>query len=521
MDPSSPPPEDHVTKSTAETKPSFGQRVKRWLWQKPDNHQNAWKLITNLTPAQRLTFTAAFLGWTLDALDYFSVSLTAPAIAKDFGVEVSAVTGAITTTLMLRPIGALIFGAAADRWGRRWPLIIDIVLFSIINLASGFAPNLPTFIGLRAVFGICMGGEWGLGASLALEALPAEARGIFSGILQEGYAAGYLLATLLNYGIVAQGGKSWRALFWTGAGIGSLAIFIRVFVPESETFEKQVEARKASGVTYWQEVKTVLRTKYLRLIYMIVLMSFFNFMSHGSQDLYPSFLTKQLGYSATQQTVTSVIYNIGAIMGGTIVGYFSQYFGRKRSIIVCAIVGGAIIPLWVFAPNIASLQFGAWLMQFCVQGAWGVIPAHLTELSPPAFRGIMPGLSYQLGNLVSAASAQIEATIGEHYPVRNSDGTLKHDATGATIPDYGLTQAIFMGCVFAGVIITTAVGMEERGKDFNAHLVTNPTTGEAIGEDDIDAVHEEEGQEGVGHKERSSSDSYTDEDKRVEQIEVK
>lgn len=214
----------------------------------------------------------AFLGWTLDALDYFSVSLTATAIAKDFGVEVSAVTGAITTTLMLRPIGALIFGAAADRWGRRWPLIIDIVLFSIINLASGFAPNLPTFIGLRAVFGICMGGEWGLGASLALEALPVEARGIFSGILQEGYATGYLLATLLNYGIVSQGGKSWRALFWTGAGIGSLAILIRFFVPESETFEKTAEARKASGVTYWQEVKTVLRTKYLRLIYMVVLM---------------------------------------------------------------------------------------------------------------------------------------------------------------------------------------------------------------------------------------------------------
>lgn len=200
------------------------------------------------------------------------MSLTATKIAADFNVPVSSVTGAITTTLMLRPIGALIFGAAADRWGRRWPLLIDILLYSIINLASGFAPNLQTFIGLRAVFGICMGGEWGLGASLALESLPAEARGIFSGILQEGYATGYLLAVLLNYGIVDAGGKSWRVLFWVGASIGALAVFIRFFVPESETFEKTVEARKASGVTYWQEVKTVLRTSYLRLIYVVILM---------------------------------------------------------------------------------------------------------------------------------------------------------------------------------------------------------------------------------------------------------
>ncbi|CAM0139881.1 Carboxylic acid transporter [Umbelopsis sp. WA50703] len=511
----SPVKEEPRSASPVEEKPSWGKRIKNYLWQKPDKHENAWKLLTNLTSQQRITFTAAFLGWTLDALDYFSVSLTATKIAADFNVPVSSVTSAITTTLMLRPIGALIFGAAADKWGRRWPLLIDILLYSIINLASGFAPNLQTFIGLRAVFGICMGGEWGLGASLALESLPAEARGIFSGILQEGYATGYLLAVLLNYGIVDAGGKSWRVLFWVGASIGALAVLIRFFVPESETFEKTAEARKASGVTYWQEVKTVLRTGYLRLIYVVVLMSFFNFMSHD-----PSFLSTQLGYTGTQVTVTAVIYNIGAIVGGTIVGYYSQYFGRKRSIIVCAIVGGAIIPLWAFAPNIASLQFGAFLMQFCVQGAWGVIPAHLTELSPPAFRGIMPGLAYQLGNLVSAASSQIEATIGEHYPVRLANGEIKYDATGQPVANYALTQAIFMGCVFAGVIISTAVGKEERGKDFNAHLVTHPTTGEPIGADDIDAVRTEEGSGSGAGERRQSDQSYTDE-KHDEQIEEK
>ncbi|OAD03182.1 hypothetical protein MUCCIDRAFT_156069, partial [Mucor lusitanicus CBS 277.49] len=213
-------------------------RFKDSIYSKPEKRQNAWHLLTNLTNTQRITFAAAFFGWTLDAFDFFSVSLSATRIGKDFGVQPSDVTSAITTTLMLRPIGALIFGALADKYGRRWPLMIDIVLFSVINMASGFAPNLQTFIGLRAVFGIAMGGEWGLGASLALEALPVEARGLFSGIYQEGYACGFLLATLVNYAVV-ETGSSWRILFWVGAGFAILAVIIRIWVPESETFEEQ------------------------------------------------------------------------------------------------------------------------------------------------------------------------------------------------------------------------------------------------------------------------------------------
>ncbi|KAG2199976.1 hypothetical protein INT47_000326 [Mucor saturninus] len=475
-----------------EKKKSLFHRVKDSIYQKPEKTENVWHLLTNLTNTQRITFAAAFFGWTLDAFDFFSVSLSATRIAETYGVQPSEVTSAITTTLMLRPIGALIFGALADKFGRRWPLMIDIVLFSVINMASGFAPNLKVFIALRALFGIAMGGEWGLGASLALEALPVEARGLFSGIYQQGYACGYLLATLVNYAVV-QTDSSWRILFWVGAGFALLAIVIRFWVPESETFENQKEARKILGKSLLTEAKAAFKNHWLRMIYMVILMAFMNFFSHGSQDLYPTFLTAQLGYTSTQQTVTNVVMNIGAIVGGTLMGYYSNYFGRRFILVVCGICAGAFIPLWIYAPNIQSLQFGAFMMQFFVQGAWGCIPAHINELSPAAFRGLIPGLAYQLGNLISAASSQIEATIGEKYPLKNDDGSYKLNAKGQHIADYGLTQAIFMGCVCAGLIIAASVGKEERNKDFNEHL-TEDDNGRAVAPEDVHAYKVEQGQ---------------------------
>ncbi|KAG2225283.1 hypothetical protein INT45_001507 [Circinella minor] len=440
------------------------------IWVKPEGKPpNMWKILTMLDNKQRLTFTAAFLGWLCDAYDFFCVSLGATYIAEDFGVEVSDVTckyklsfpSAITTTLMLRSIGALIFGMAADKWGRRWPLMIDIVLFSVINMASGFAPNLQTFIGLRAVFGIAMGGEWGLGASLALESLPVEARGLFSGIYQEGYAAGYLLATLVNYAVQITG-STWRIMFWAGSVFALLAVAIRFVVPESETFEKTQEARKLMSRSFFKDIWIMIKTHYLRVIYMVILMAFFNFFSHGSQDLYPSFLLKQLEYTTTEQTITSVIYNIGAI------------------------------------------------------GAWGVVPAHLNELAPPAFRGLMPGLAYQLGNLISAASSQIQATIGEKYPLKNPDGSLIL-REGKTVPDYGLTQAIFMGCVAGCLLICIAVGKEERNKDFMDNLLEDEH-GNAIGADDIENYRLEHGSAGIKDKQPTEHvENVVTEDKTQEQ----
>ncbi|KAI9322618.1 major facilitator superfamily domain-containing protein [Dichotomocladium elegans] len=452
---------------------------------------NMFKLLFCLNRRQQLTFAAAFLGWMFDAYDFFCVSLGATYIAKDFGVEVSAVTSAITTTLMLRSIGALIFGVAADRWGRRWPLMIDVLLFSIINMASGFAKDLPTFIGLRAVFGIAMGGEWGLGASLALESIPIEARGLFSGIYQEGYAAGYLLATLVNYAVQSTG-SSWRIMFWASAVFALLIVVLRFWIPESETFEKTKEARKIMSRSFMNEIWSMIKLHYLRVIYMILLMAFFNFFSHGSQDLYPTFLLKQLNYSSTQQTVTSVIYNVGAIIGGIIIGFYSSWIGRKLSIMVCCVFVGAFIPLWIYGPNIHAVQFGSFVLQFFVQGAWGVVPAHLNELSPPAFRGLMPGLAYQLGNLISAASSQIEATIGESYPLKNPDGSLLL-RDGKPVADYGLTQAIFMGVVAGCLLICITLGKEERNKDFMAN-VAEDEHGNAVGAEDLDIYRQEQGE---------------------------
>lgn len=270
-----------------------------------------------------------------------------------------------------------------------------------------------------------------------------------------GYALGYLLATLVNFAVQATG-STWRIVYWTGAVFALLAVFMRFFVPESATFEKTKEARKLMDRSFILDIWIMLRNHYLRIIYMVILMAFFCFLAHGSQDLYPTFLQTQLGYTSAEMTVTSVVYNIGAIIGGILIGFYSNYLGRKFCIVVSCLLIGAFIPLWIYAPNIHSLRFGAFALQFFVQGGFGVVPAHLNELSPPAFRGLVPGLTYQLGNLISAASSQIQATIGEKYPLRDGNGDLILK-NGKPIADYGKTQAIFIGVVVGCLIIASKI----------------------------------------------------------------
>jgi SHS family lactate transporter-like MFS transporter len=414
----------------------------------------ALNMVRALNKDQRNTFIASFLGWTLDAFDFFVVTFVVIHIAKDFKVAVSVVALAITGTLMMRFVGAFIFGLLADRFGRRVPLMIDIIFYSLIELLTAFSPNFTIFFILRALYGIGMGGEWGIGASLAMEALPTESRGLFSGILQQGYSCGYLIAAVIFALVYPTFG--WRAMFIVGALPALLVVFIRANVPESEVWQHHRTRLQARGSTFWGDIGTTIKRHWVLFIYIIVLMTAFNYMSHGTQDLYPTFLESQRKLDTGTVATIAVIYNIGAIVGGTIFGYFSQRWGRKRSIIIASVLGLLVIPLWAFSPSLVLLTLGAFLLQFMVQGAWGIIPVHLNELSPSSVRGTFPGFAYQLGNVFSAPAAFLEAQFALNF--KTAQGT----------PNYAVTLAILAVIVFVAVIIFTAVGREAKGIDFTA-----------------------------------------------------
>ncbi|HEX8816787.1 MAG TPA: MFS transporter [Terriglobales bacterium] len=397
-----------------------------------------------LTSVQKNTFVACFLGWSLDAFDFFILIFCVSAIAREFQTKVSVVTEAIFLTLAMRPVGAFIFGLIADRFGRRPALMIDIVAYSVFELASAFAPSLKTFLIMRAFFGIAMGGEWGVGAALAFETLPKEGRGFFSGLLQEGYAVGYLMAALL-YG-TAFSFIGWRGMFIVGALPAFLVIYIRTKVDESPAWLKSQVSRQAErqlGSDIW---------KYLgSFLFLVLLMSIFNSFSHGTQDLYPTFLEKNHELSPHTVGWIAILYNIGGLIGGISFGTLSERIGRRRAIITASLLTIPIIPLWAYSKTVPMLAVGSFLMQIMVQGAWGVIPAHLNELSPPAVRGTFPGFAYQLGNLISSRNAVFQARLAEqHYG-------------GSYAPVLGWTVLI----IAALVAVVTWVGHERRGADLS------------------------------------------------------
>jgi SHS family lactate transporter-like MFS transporter len=408
----------------------------------------ALRLFKILNREQRNTFVACFLGWALDALDFFLVTFVLVPIGHDFGQTIPKVAFAITLTLMMRPVGAFIFGLLGDKFGRRIPLMGDIIFYSVMELLTAFAPNFTVFLILRALFGIGMGGEWGLGASLAMESLPTQTRGLFSGILQQGYAAGYLLAALVYWIVFPHFG--WRGLFIAGALPAFLVIYIRARVPESPVWQRD----RVRGERPRLKMSIFVRQHGALFIYAALLMTAFNYMSHGTQDLYPTYLEKQRGFGVSAKSMISIVYATGAICGGAVMGFLSQQWGRRRVIILSAICGMLLIPLWIFAPTTALLIMGGFLIQFMVQGAWGVVPVHLNELSPPQFRGTFPGLAYQLGNFAAAYAAQQQAWLAEHFRSANGE------------PNYALTMALVEAVVFLVIIFLAAIGREERGKEF-------------------------------------------------------
>jgi SHS family lactate transporter-like MFS transporter len=359
-----------------------------------------------LTTVQRNTFVACFLGWSLDAFDFFILIFCVSALATQFQTRVSAITEAIFLTLAMRPVGAVLFGLMADKFGRRPTLMVDIIAYSVFELASAFAPSLKIFLIMRALFGIAMGGEWGVGAALAFETLPAEGRGFFSGLLQEGYVVGYLMAALV-YGTLFPI-FCWRGMFVIGALPAFLVIYIRTKVDESPAWLQGRGSRAKEshlGKDVWSHVGI--------FIFMVMLMFAFNSFSHGTQDLYPTFLQKNLQFTPKTVSFIAIVYNIGALLGGIFFGTWSERIGRRRAIVIAALLAIPMIPLWTYSHSVPMLALGGFLMQFMVQGAWGVIPAHLNELSPPGVRGTLPGFAYQVGNLFSSRNSVIQAKLAE------------------------------------------------------------------------------------------------------------
>ncbi|KIY50399.1 MFS general substrate transporter [Fistulina hepatica ATCC 64428] len=427
--------------------------------------------LREITPIQWALFFSGWLAWTSVAIDFFTASLSVSSLASYFHKDVSDVTTAITLTLLLRAVGAAIFGLVSDRFGRKWPLIANLLIVAVLQLGAGFVKSFSAFLAVRSLFGIGMGGIWGLAASTALESLPVEARGLASGILQQGYAVGYLLAAVINLKLVPATSPGWRSLFWTAAGISAFAAAVRVVLPESEIFIRARRAEAAQGhVTenkgriFIREAGQVLKLHWLLCIYAVLFMTGFNFLSHGSQDLYPTYLEKSKNFSSHQATIATIIGNCGAVAGGAIAGWASQYMGRRLTIIIFILITGVFVPLWIIPSSFSSLSAGAFCVQFGVQGAWGVVPIHLAEWSPPAFRATFPGLAYQIGNMVSSASAQIEATGGNQQKT-----TIIEDGKETVVPNYALVQGILIGTVAAFLLIVTVLGPEKHGAHFEQH----------------------------------------------------
>jgi SHS family lactate transporter-like MFS transporter len=410
------------------------------------------------TREQRNVTIAAYLGWTLDAFDFFLMVFVLKDIAAEFNTTFPSVAVAIMLTLMMRPVGALIFGWLADKYGRRPTLMLNIACFSLLELLSGLSPNLMTLLVLRALFGIAMGGEWGVGGALTMETVPPKSRGIVSGLLQAGYPSGYLLASVV-FGVFYQY-IGWRGMFFVGVLPALLVLYIRAHVPESPAFQT-LEKKVRPGLV------ATLKQNVGLSIYAIVLMTAFNFFSHGSQDLYPTFLRVQHQFDAHTVSWITIVLNIGAICGGLFFGWFSEKIGRKRAIFIAVLIALPVLPLWAFSTTPVLLALGAFLMQISVQGAWGVIPVHLNEISPDEIRATFPGLVYQLGNLIASVNGPLQASAAEAHG-----------------NNYALVMAVVIGIVVVVIAALIPFSRERRGIDMtqSAKEIATGSAGSPLGQ---------------------------------------
>jgi SHS family lactate transporter-like MFS transporter len=393
--------------------------------------------------SQRNVVIAAYLGWTLDAFDFFLMVFMFKDISRDLHSSMQVVSTAVLLTLGMRPIGALLFGRLADRFGRKPTLMWNILAYSVLELASGFAPSMTALLTLRALFGVAMGGEWGIGSALTMETIPPSARGFVSGLLQAGYPSGYFLASLAVYLFYDRLG--WRYMFALGVIPAFLVYFIRRGIDESPAWTERIHSPRAG-------LLAVLRREWKLALYAVILMTAFNFFSHGSQDAYPNlFLKVQHGFTTQMGSLVTAVANIGAICGGIFFGFMSERIGRRRAIMFAALIALPVLPFWAFGSTPWILALGAFLMQVSVQGAWGVIPVHLNELSPTEIRATFPGFVYQLGNLLAAVNLNLQVAIAEAHG-----------------NDYGLAMAAVVGTVAVVIALMIAFGPEKRGISLSA-----------------------------------------------------
>lgn len=471
---------------------------------------NPLKIFAMLTPMEWIRAFVGIFAWIMDSYDFFSVSMSVKSIRDTFNREIgfekytdSQITYAIMLTLILRSFGALALGVLSDRFGRRWTLTVNMFVVGALSLSTAYCKTLASFLGVRCVFGIAMGGIWGMANATVMEDLNPAARGVMSGIFQQGYAMGYLIAAGVNLGWVNKNVKPngiapWEYLFYLGTGLSFAAGICRAILPEGANYREQQRLRKLKPSSknpmraFFRDVGRMLAKYWPECIFSILLMIGFNFFSHSSQDLYPTMIENVKGRSSDDASSLTMISNAGAIVGGILAGYLSQYTGRRIAMVFFIILAGAVVPAWILPYSYSGLAAGAFFVQFGVQGSWGVVPIYLSELSPPNFRATFPGLAYQLGNMASSASATIESTGGKNIKTPDPHNPSKMIEDSATV------SAILLGCVAAYLLIIIVFGMEpKQGRDF------------ATSEEKITEAEPAQDEEAIVHVDSAESGSDT------------
>ncbi|KAF7189750.1 Carboxylic acid transporter protein-like [Pseudocercospora fuligena] len=479
-----------VAKGTwATAKQSFGdlfkwkQRVEitneygetRTEWQTPKPLRNPFSLFASLSLQGWIFFLVGFASWTADAFDFHALSIQTTKLAKYYDTSNTNITTAITLTLLLRSVGAAVFGLAGDQFGRKWPMVLNMIILGILQIATIYSTTFGQFLAVRSLFGLFMGGVYGNAIAMALENCPVEARGLMSGILQQGYSFGYVCAACANLGV---GGsvESWKTVFWIAAGLSIGVGLLRIAFPESKQFVERKKAghKGAAPGVFWAETKKMLAKEWRMCVYCIILMTWFNYYSHTSQDSYTTFMKDQKEMGNRDASIASILMKTGACVGGTIIGYLSQWVGRRRAMVVSALISACLIPAWILPTSLGGLSASGFMIQFFVQGAWGVIPIHLNELSPPAFRSSFPGITYQLGNMISSPSAQIVNAIAESKYLTAPSGDRVHA--------YGPVMGVATAIIALGIAVTAAVGPEKRGSHFEHAVIGGETRANVLDE---------------------------------------